>query len=443
MLTCCANPAVAQTAMQAAFSYDFQEQATAPAPASVADPLHAQEPGQAVAPGYTAPGYTAPGYPAQPGVACQPYCEPYYSGQGGCSLFGDCCLGDPCSLRSHLVDDCCWLDFGGWTQIGYHSNNTRLSANRGDLFAFNDVPDQLNLHQQWAWFEKVASPTACGWDWGFRFDMLYGTDAQKTQAFGNSDNSWDVSLDHGVYGWAMPQAYLELAYGDWSVIAGHFFTLVGYEVIPAPDNFFYSHALTMFNSEPFTHTGAVATYSGMENMELYMGWTAGWDTGFDQFNGGSNWLGGFSTALTDDVSFTYISTGGDLGWRSPNGTGYSHSLVFDFTLTEKLNYVLQSDHVSADSAPGFQAVDVGINQYLFYTINDCWAVGSRMEWWKSNNVTGNATSFQEVTVGANYKPHANVVIRPEYRYDWTNESAANATLGYNQSVFGIDAIFLY
>ena len=66
------------------------------------------------------------------------------------------------------------------------------------------------------------------------------------------------SLDHGPYGWAMPQAYFEVAYGNWSVKAGHFYTIVGYEVIPATGNFFYSHSLTMFNTEPFTHTGVLA-----------------------------------------------------------------------------------------------------------------------------------------------------------------------------------------
>ena len=127
--------------------------------------------------------------------------------------------------------------------------------------------------------------------------MRYGTDAQKTQAFGNDDGIWDVTFDNGPYGWAMPQAYLEFAAGDWSVKVGHFFTLVGYEVVPAVGNFFYSHAYTMFNSEPFTHTGALATYTGYENLTLYGGWTLGWDTGFDQYGGGSSFLGGFSQII--------------------------------------------------------------------------------------------------------------------------------------------------
>jgi hypothetical protein len=375
---------------------------------------------------------------------------------GGGLGIGNCCLGEPFSLKDTLLGPCSWLDMGGWTQVGYHSAATRLSTTRGDLFSFNDVPHGLNLHQQWMWFEKVAEAPACGWDWGFRFDIMYGTDAQKTQAFGNDDPLWDTTLDHGVYGWAMPQAYVEVASGDWSVIAGHFFTLVGYEVITAPDNFFYSHAFTMFNSEPFTHTGVLATYSGSDLAEFYAGYTLGWDTGFDNYtqNGtyGGSWLGGFSTQLTDDITFTYISTFGDFGLRNDANTygfngpsadrGYSHSLVFDVTLSDKLNYVLQSDLVSIDEVGHEQ---VGINQYLFYKANDCWSYGTRMEWWKTDGL-----SVCGLTGGVNYRANSNLIIRPEVRYNWApGEVAANDFFGvnagdnFNQTVFGIDAILTY
>ncbi len=354
-----------------------------------------------------------------------------------CCLFGDCNLGEPCSLKSR-IDPCgnCFIDFGMWTQIGYHSQQTPLSTQFGDVLSFNDVPNQLNLHQQWLWLEKVADGSN-GVDWGFRFDIMYGTDAQKTQSFGNDSGHWDFSqgFNHGEYGWAMPQAYLELAAGDWSVIAGHFYTLVGYEVVTAPDNFFYSHALTMFNSEPFTHTGVLATYSGMENIEFYGGWTLGWDTGFDQAQGGSSWLGGFSSSVTDDITFTYISTAGNFGARSNGRNGYSHSLVFDVALTDNLNYVFQSDLVDIDEIGQEQ---IGINQYLFYTLNDCVAVGTRMEWWKNDS-----QSFYELTYGLNYKPHANVVIRPEVRHDWTPSDAGYGDGRDNETTFGIDMVFVY
>ena len=365
---------------------------------------------------------------------------------------GDCCLGDPWTVMS-CIDPCgcCDYNMGGWTQLGYHSDTTRLSNSFGDLLAFNDVPDGLRWHQQWLYFEKVAEAPPCGADWGFRFDIMYGTDAQKTQAFGNDSPVWDASagFDRGIYGWAMPQAYLELAMGDWNVIAGHFFTLVGYEVVTAPDNFFYSHSYTMFNSEPFTHTGVLATYSGMDDVDFYAGWTAGWDTGFDQALGGSNFLGGFSTNLTDDVAFTYILTAGNFGLRSAGNSGYSHSLVFDTTLSENLNYVLQSDLVDYNDAGVGFGHQVGVNQYLFYTLNDCWAAGTRIEWWKSNGVAGpgNSQSFWGITYGLNYKPHANIVIRPEVRHNFTSGDVAyanaNGGVDFDQTVFGIDGIFTF
>ena len=321
--------------------------------------------------------------------------------------------------------------------MGYHNGITPLSTTRNQGLAFNDHPHRFNLHQGWLFAEKVADGS-CGLDWGFRADVMYGVDAAQTQAFGNPAGSFDFggSWTRGAgYGFALPQLYGELASGDWSVKIGHFYTLIGYEVVTAPDNFFYSHALTMFNSEPFTHTGALATYSAGDNMTLYGGWTAGWDTGFDQLNNGSSFLGGFSTSLSDDVTFTYIATAGELGWR---GNGYSHSLVLDVAVSDKLQYVVQSDlvrtndHDANPATPG-KDDDIGINQYLIYSLSDKVGVGTRVEWWKNEG-----RSQYAATVGVNVKPMDNVIIRPEIRHDW-KLAAPDSTA----TTFGMDAIITF
>lgn len=340
-------------------------------------------------------------------------------GEGGCS----CYLWGPDEAFSlYSGDNNLGISVGGWTQFGYHNRDSSW-----DFFNMNQ--DGFNLHQQWFWAERTADGS-CGWDWGFRADIMYGIDANNTQSFGNNPGNWDFmsGLDHGAYGWAIPQLYGELASGDLSVKIGHFYTLIGYEVVTAPDNFFYSHAFTMNNSEPFTHTGAIATYGYSDKLTLYGGWTLGWDTGFDQFGGGSSWLGGFGYALSDDVSLTYMSTAGDFGWLG-NGAkdSYSHSVVVDFTITEKLNYVFQSDMVRADTYD-----TVGINQYLFYTLSDCTALGARVEWWKRDGQSINAATF-----GLNYRPHANLVLRPEIKQEWI------PGLDFDQTIFGMDAILTY
>src|SRR5690606_36168634 len=141
--------------------------------------------------------------------------------------------------------------------------------------------------------------------------------------------------------------------------------------------FFYSHAFTMYNSEPFTHTGVVATYNAGENTTLYGGWVAGCDTGFDRFSDGDDSRGsaaiyGVSQGIGDMLTLTYIALARDIG---VNGEGYNHSILADFAVTDNLNYVLQSDYVHLN----FESI--GLNYFLFYTINEKLAVGGRAEWW--------------------------------------------------------------
>jgi len=364
---------------------------------------------------------------------CQP-CNPCSSccdwgggilGLGLLDQLSCCSLGDPIKL---FPESCRCVNIGGWTQFGHHNN---------DDLTFNRHPDHVRLHQGYLFAERVAEQQECCWDWGFRGDIIYGVDAQDTQAFGNSPGNWDFrnGFDHGIYGWALPQAYLQVAGGNWNIKAGKFYTPVGYESVMSPANFFYSRSLTMNYSEPFTHTGFLSTYTVSDNLELYGGWSLGWDTGFNQFRGGSNSIGGFKASVTDDLTITYVNTMGDLGWR---GQGYTHSLLFDFTLTDKLNYIVQNDVVSTDAAGAggpFQSNlndTVGINQYLIYKYSDCVGIGGRLEWWKFDG-----TSLYVATGGVNYKPHANLIFRPEIRQQWS------PAFDYDETILGTDVILTF
>jgi hypothetical protein len=352
-------------------------------------------------------------------------------GAKGCGC--NCYLFGPNQPITLLPENRHNLWIGGWTQGGFHNKSTPLSTDPFDDRAFNNNPDAVNLHQQWLYFEKKLSRSPCQWDWGFRADFAYGNDARKMQAFGGTH--WDTDYDHGIHGWAIPQLYGEVGRGGLSVKFGHFFTIVGYESIAAPKNFFYSHSLTMFNSEPFTHTGILATYTENECLTWYAGWTLGWDTGFEDFNNGSNYLGGLSYAFGDRLAITYTSTAGNLGRRGSEA--YSHSVIFDFLVCPQLNYVMQADFLRINQAaqanpPHLSEDDIGLNQYIFYAYNECLQFGSRFEWWRDEGL-----SHYETTGGVNYWPHANLVIRPEARYDWVPAT------GFGQTTVGIDAILVY
>jgi hypothetical protein len=146
-------------------------------------------------------------------------------------------------------------------------------------------------------------------------------------------------------------------------------------------------------------------------------------------------LGGLAYQATDAIKVIYITTIGDLGLRG--GDAYYHSFVVDLALTERLGWIIQSDLLSVGET---DELDKGITNYLFYTINDCWKVGMRAEWWYNGNVANNVpdnTEHTALTFGLNYRPHANLVLRPEVRWNRSQDDQ------YDVDLFGIDAVVTF
>jgi hypothetical protein len=342
-------------------------------------------------------------------------------------------------------EHCGGITAGGWLQGGFYNYDAGM---------FNNYPNAFNANQLWAFCAKSMDPKG-GWDWGYRIDYVYGTDAPDTQAFGNPIHTFDFGwFNGGFYGHAVPQLYGEAGYGDLSVKLGHFFTIVGYEVVTAPDNFFYSHAFTMYFAEPFTHTGALAAYEASDKLTLHGGWTAGYDTGFESF-GGDLFLGGVSVRWGENASAAYACTAGNLGFGT-DASGYSHSIVVDIQLSEKLTYVFQSDFIDyrgTVSHPGSLAGlprdrvllrRYGVNNYIFCDINDCLKAGFRLEWFNAEEETrGGRSDLYEMTCGLNYRPHANLVVRPELRWDKDDDGFAVNRARNNQLGFGMDIIVTF
>ncbi len=317
------------------------------------------------------------------------------------------------------------LEISGWTQVGYHDRADGL---------FNNDPKSVGVEQLWFAFDKASDSDAEGLGLGYHFDLTYGRHAENTNAFGNPNagqaGDWDTEADD----WAMPQLYLTGHLGDWDITLGKFYTLVGYEVVQATGNFFYSHAKTMNNSEPFTHTGVLASKTTETGLDLTVGWTAGWDTGFD--SNGSNGIIAVGKSLGDNIGLNYVTTFGDLGDTNQDGAienGYSHSIVMDITLGERMSYVFQTDYVDTD-----ERYQIGVNQYVFYTVSDDVAVGARLEWWRNGNDLGQNSEYS-LTSGVNWRPQTSfdLVIRPEIRIDW------DSTTPDTKTGFGVDAILSY
>ena len=392
----------------------------------------------------------------------------------------------------------------GWIAAGIGANNWNSPFN-GPI-TFNDRNWQGQMNQLYLVNEKLVD-TSNGLDWGGRIDLLYGTDYIYTTARGwdgflaNQTNgsgvagspSWASSKDYGL---AIPQMYGEVGYGDHVVKFGHFYTIIGYEVVPAIGNFFYTHAYTMQYGEPFTHTGILDTWTVNDQLTVYAGITNGWDNfsdpinilgpaanpGYPGANSNAAFLGGVSFKNSDQSqSLTVTTSSGNEAGDFVNLIGNRSiiSTVYTNKVTDKVTYVFQNDNgwqfnagslaipLASGRGQAGTAQWYGINQYMFYNFTETLIGGMRLEWFRDNNgyrvfnpirnywaggpwQGGYQGNFWQATWGLNWRATNNWMIRPELRYDWYSPDQAGTPLPfgrnndqYGQFYGGCDAIWQF
>ncbi len=333
-----------------------------------------------------------------------------------------------------------WFEFG----IGGNPRANRQNGNNTPV-TFNDQTNEVTGNELYTYIERAVNTEGDSWDIGFRADLLYGTDARFTKT-SNFDSRW---LSNGEYTLSMPQWYAEVfapVGNGLTTKVGHFYTIIGYEVVTAPDNFFFSHAYTMQYGEPFTHSGFLSTYTVNDNISISAGVVSGWDALFDT---PANFLGGASYTTDDGNTSLYVSliTGDATNANKHNRTMYSVVLTHDFL--ENFHYVLQHDFGIEQriNATGGAARWYGINQYLTYDITDTLGAGMRFEWFRDEHgvrVGFGSNSYYAITGGVNWTPLSWLKLRPEIRYDWATAGNAydGGRLG-DQLLLSMDAIIQF
>lgn len=347
------------------------------------------------------------------------------------------------------------MNIGGWIDQGFTGNFQKPSNNFNLPVTFNDRSNEYQMNQLYLYLERSVNVGGDEFDWGFRADLLYGTDYFYTTAIGletrsngaphwNSGNGPRRSGGNtfSMYGLALPQLYAEF-YLPWlsgiSIKAGHFYTPIGYEKVTAPDNFFYSHSYTMQYGEPFTHTGFLVSAPLNDQVQLLAGMTRGWDT-WENPNNDLGLLAGIGWTSADEATdINLVMTTGDEN-AAPN-VGANRTLisfVLSHDISDCLTYVFQSDFGIQDNGQinnQFQVVPAkwySIAQYLYYDVSETFAWGARFEWFRDEDFSrvvqlippfATGGNYFELTVGANWKPHPCVTVRPELRFDWSDTAS--------------------
>jgi len=346
---------------------------------------------------------------------------------------------------------------GGITVNPQDPNN---GVNFGHLFT--DKANHPLLNQAVLGIGRALDPKATGYDFGFKFALLYGSDARYIHTLGVFDH---LIHDRNQLDVLEADALLHTPWlfeGGIDFKAGIYPTPLGFETIDPKPNPFYSHSYIFNYGLPFKHLGVLSTAHVTGLLDLYLGIDSGNDTsvGSGDNNGQPAGIAGFGlNMLGGNLTFLALTHIGpeDSTLNTPFGNSalrYYNDAVLTWKATPKLTFTTEGNYVRED---GFRAEAWGIAQYASYTVNESIVINGRAEIYRDNNnffvsnpvnnldfvraerglaanffTAASPTTYSEFTVGLTYTPQglpksiSALAIRPELRYD----RALNGTRPY-------------
>lgn len=336
---------------------------------------------------------------------------------------------------------------GSWTQ-----NLTSPSGGPNEGRSFDQYKNQGVFDQFDLTLERTVDVSKKEWDIGFRIETLWGSDASMVHSNGlftyydgtrDPQNQWDLN-----------QAYVDLAIpvgNGLRVRAGKFVTLLGAETINPNGNWLFSRSYLFNYAIPFTHTGAIATYALDDQWTVEGGIFRGWDQSIDDNNDAPSYEGRVTWTSKDKkwmVSNNIVTGPEQADDSSDFRTVWDLVLCYTPDPNGPWTFMLNSDY-AYESLPANQDTQwYGIAGYAGYKLNNTYTLNSRLEWFHDEDGTriGLAGSYYEGTLGVSIHPFSsglasNLIIRPEIRYDYSENAFFDGGNDHNQITAAVDMIF--
>jgi hypothetical protein len=352
------------------------------------------------------------------------------------------------------------LAISGWIESGITANGDSPRDNQNFGRFFDDRANEPLLNQLVLSVERALVPKPGDFDWGFKVQLMYGSDARFIHSLGMLDHAATNSILQPD----LVEAYLNLHFpifseGGVDVKLGKFVTLEGAETIDPRTNFFYSHTYIFNFGIPLNHTGALATWHATSHINLVAGLTRGVNTSIDDNNGSVAFHGGIGLDLYE--SKLVISAATHIGPETPHNDHdprYLNTITTTWKISDKLTSITDLNY-ARDAVADADAY--GVAQYFSYAINSWLTAGIRGELFRDDKgfyvvsfadyhdpmrllageptidartVGGGRTTYGAITIGLNIKPPmpkpiTSLTVRPEVRFD----RALNRTRPFNDS----------
>jgi Putative beta-barrel porin-2, OmpL-like. bbp2 len=269
---------------------------------------------------------------------------------------------------------------------------------------------------------------------GYGLVLTAGIDSQKNHALGIFRGDDDQFAFRNTPAFDLQEAYgsYKLPLGSGLTLkAGKFVTLLGYEVIEAPNNLNFSRGHLFTFSTPLTHVGALATYAPLDWLSLTAGTVVGWDVARDN-NSAMSFTG--QIALTPVKDFAL-----NLNWiTGPEQNAQDTNLrtVLDFvaiytgikklTLAANIDIGWEYDEPSlvATRSSNTTATWQAYAAYVAYDWTEALRTALRGEIFRDADGArtraagaGTPVTLYDITATVQYKIWKGLMSRLEYRHD--------------------------
>jgi hypothetical protein len=255
---------------------------------------------------------------------------------------------------------------------------------------------------------------------GFKLKVSAGETAKFIHSAGLGSPNDEFDLTEAYVDYVAPLGSgLKLRFGK-------FVTYHSAEVIEAKDNFNYSRSFLFNVAVPFTHTGFMAGYKFSEAFTANLYLVNGWDVTTDN-NKGKTFGASFVVTPIDPVQLTFNFM---YGPEQPNNTS-NNRFLFDwigaFKSTKNLTFMANLDYAHEDKDPlkgGQDSEWYGVAVYAKYEFTGSFSTSVRAEYFNDQDGvrTGIAQEVKEITLTAEFKIAKNLLVKPEYRHDWSNKN---------------------
>lgn len=334
-----------------------------------------------------------------------------------------------------------WIGLGVYLQAGYVYNLRNPSSGHNELRVFDHASNSFSLDLA----QLVCSRNAPVGGIGYKVKLSAGRTAQFIHSLGlgieeGQDPSETEPFD-------LTEAFIEYAAPLGNGIAfriGKFVTYHGTEVIEAKDTMNYSRSLLFNYAVPLTHTGVMVGYRFSEQVAAQVYVVNGWDAVID--NNSSKTVGAsLALAPTQRLATTLNFMYGP----EQNDNNSNNRFLFDWVATARpfdpLTLSLNADYGFEEKAPpeGAFARWYGVSGSARYEITGWFSVSVRLEYFRddSGSRTGQRQDLKEVTFTPELRLAQSLILRPEYRHDWSTAPVFDSGETSHQDTIGLGALY--